>query len=148
MAPADFLTRTTLQIDAATAEPSIAQLVQALQRVPGVLFAEMSAPDGRVIVAHDAGVSTASLLSAASALGLQAKYVCDTRAAAIRVAAALPAARLPNRNALIIAAIVVPIVLGVSILLPSLTANHWLLPAVFLALWAIVFAQMIWGRKR
>jgi len=36
----------------------------------------------------------------------------------------------------------------VSILYPSVTGNHWRLPAVFLALWAIVFAQMMWGRKR
>jgi hypothetical protein len=148
MSEADFLTRTTLQIHAETAEPSIAQLVQALQRVPGVLFAEMNAAGSRVVVAHDAGVPAASLLGAATALGLQVKFVGDTRAPRTRIAAALPSPRLPTRNAVIIAAIVVPIALGVSILIPSFAGNRWLLPAVFLALWAIVFAQMMRGRKR
>ena len=148
MAGDDFLTRTTLQIDTGTTELPIAQLVQGLQRVPGVLFAEMNATGSRVMVAHDAGVPTASLLAAASALGLQAKFVGDSRTASVRIAAALPASRLPTRNVAIIAAILVPIALGVSILIPGFTGNRWLLPAIFLALWAIVFAQMMWGRKR
>jgi hypothetical protein len=147
MGEADFLTRTTLQI-AAAAEPSMAQLVQALQRVPGVLFAEPNATGSRVVVAHDAGVATASLLNAASALGLGATFVSDTRAPANRIAAVLPAAQLPNRNVVVIAAIIIPIALGLSILIPSFAGNRWLLPAVFLALWTILFAQMMWGRKR
>jgi hypothetical protein len=148
MAGDDFLTRTTLQIDTGMAELPIAQLVHGLQRVPGVLFAEINAAGSRVVVAHDAGVPTASLLNAASALGLQAKFVGDTRTAAVRIAGALPASRLPKRNVVIVAAILVPVALGVSILIPSFAGNRWLLPAVFIALWAIVFAQMMWGPKR
>jgi hypothetical protein len=149
MAAADSLIRTTLQIDADAAQPSIEQLVQALRRVPGVLLAEGNAASARVIVAHDAGVSTASLLRAAAVLGLRAKFICDTRATAINIAAALPAAGLPNRKlVIVVAAIFVPIALGVIILVPSVPSNRWLLPAIFIALWAIVFAQMMFGRRR
>jgi cation transport ATPase len=148
MAEADFLTRTTLQIEAGTAQESVEKLVQALRRVPGVLLAELNAAGARVVVAHDAGVPTASLLGAASVLGLRTKVVSDTRAPAIRSAAARTAARLPNRNVVFAAAaIIVPVALGLLILVPGLPGNRWALPAVFVGLWAFFFAQMLFRRR-
>jgi cation transport ATPase len=72
---ADLLTRTTLQIDGSPSGASIAKVVSALQRVPGVLLAEANAGTARAIVAHDSGVSTASLVAAAFRAGVRADVV-------------------------------------------------------------------------
>jgi hypothetical protein len=63
---ADILTRTTLQMDEGLSMASIAQLIKALQRVPGVLLAEIAAGSARAIVAHDAAVPGASLLASSA----------------------------------------------------------------------------------
>jgi hypothetical protein len=58
----DGLTRTTLQIDGTMSPPSVAQVLEALQRVPGVLLAEVNPQNARAVVAHDAAVPAASPL--------------------------------------------------------------------------------------
>ncbi len=73
------LTRTTLQIDGATSAPSVESIVRALQRVPGVLLAEMNAASARAVVAHDGAVAPASLLAAVAAAGNRAQIIADTR---------------------------------------------------------------------
>jgi cation transport ATPase len=72
---ADILTRTTLQIDGSPSSASIAKVVAALQRVPGVLLAEANAVTARATVAHDSGVSTAELVAAAFRAGVRADIV-------------------------------------------------------------------------
>jgi cation transport ATPase len=72
---ADILTRTTLQIDGSPSSASIAQVVAALQRVPGVLLAEANSVTARATVAHDSGVSTGTLIAAAFRAGVRADIV-------------------------------------------------------------------------
>jgi hypothetical protein len=144
----DLLTRTTLQIDGQMSVPAIELAVRALQRVPGVLVAAMDAAAARVVVSHDAGVPAASLLAAVAGSGLRAKFVCDTRAPAIQIQSALGTARPPNRTLVAVAAaIFVPVAFAVTFI-PGLANNHWLMPAAFVTLWALVFAQMLLARRR
>jgi copper chaperone CopZ len=70
---ADLLTRTTLQLDANLPIPSIAGVTRALQRVPGVLLAEVNAASSRAFVAHDSGVRLDALLEAAAGAGVRAR---------------------------------------------------------------------------
>jgi hypothetical protein len=71
----DILTRTTLQIDGSPSSASVAKVVAALQRVPGVLLAEANAVTARATVAHDSGVSAASLIAAAFRAGVRVDIV-------------------------------------------------------------------------
>ena len=77
---ADTLTRTTLQIEGGASASSIAAAVRALQRVPGVLLADMLPANTRAIVAHDAAVDAASLVNAVAAAGIRAAIVAPPRA--------------------------------------------------------------------
>jgi copper chaperone CopZ len=70
---ADQLTRTTLRLDANLSLPSLASVTRALQRVPGVLLAEVNAAGSRAFVAHDSGVKLESLLEAAARAGVLAR---------------------------------------------------------------------------
>jgi hypothetical protein len=72
----DLLTRTTLQLDAGVSADAVREMVRTLQRVPGVLLADLAASD-RAIVAHDAAVPTASLVAAAHRAGVGAHIVAD-----------------------------------------------------------------------
>jgi hypothetical protein len=71
----DVLTRTALQLHEVISPASIAHTIFALQRVPGVLFADLNVGAKSVVVAHDSGVSTASLLTATRASGARATLV-------------------------------------------------------------------------
>jgi hypothetical protein len=72
----DLLTRTTLQLDAGASAEAVREMVRTLQRVPGVLLADLAGGD-RAIVAHDAAVPTAALVAAAHQVGVRAHIVAD-----------------------------------------------------------------------
>jgi hypothetical protein len=134
----DGLTRTTLQIDGTMSPPSVAQVLEALQRVPGVLLAEVNPQNARAVVAHDAAVPAASLLAAATRAGVHAAIVAGVRAPADSVGTALQVqhARL-RRFATVALAVFVTLVLDATV--PNIAARQWIVPIVVLLLW-ILFA--------
>jgi hypothetical protein len=85
-----LLTRTILQIEGGLSVASSSQVTRALQRVLGVLLAEVKSGSARATVAHDDAVTTASLLAAAGGAGVRAKIVPDRAAAAPCDGAASP----------------------------------------------------------
>lgn len=143
----DILTRTTLQVNEDLSLPSGAQLIKALQHVPGVLLAEI-AGNARAIVAHDAAVPGASLLAAAERAGMHATIVADTR---VREAGAVPAGppaeTRPRRLLTLAAAILFGLAVGNATvrLLPS---NHILMPILLSSAWAIVIAYTVFKRRK
>jgi hypothetical protein len=68
----DGLTRTTLRIDRGFGDVAIAQAKDALQHVPGVLWASFDPLSSRMIVAHDAAVKTLRLEAASTSVGVRA----------------------------------------------------------------------------
>ncbi len=144
----DILTRTTLQMDDGLSPPSIAQLIKALQRVPGVLLAESAAGSARTIVAHDAAVPGASLLAAAERAGVHATIVSDTRPPAATADPALPVPDIPNRRLLTLAAALLFLLALGEAMFPRLASNHFLLPALLSSVWAFAIARMLFKRRR
>jgi hypothetical protein len=93
------LTRTTIAVASDLSPPLIAQLVAALQRVPGVLLADWVAASAHAVVAHDAAVPVAALEAAAASTGLKARILSappmlPARTAVITTAPAMTALRL------------------------------------------------------
>jgi cation transport ATPase len=140
---ADILTRTTLQIDGSPSSASIAQVVAALQRVPGVLLAEANSVTARATVAHDSGVSTAALVAAAFRAGVRADIVAPSLAAQTP-----PVARLPALYGLILlagAALLVTFGLA-GVATRYSPGNPWVLPVLVSA--CFVFCATAFGDRR
>jgi copper chaperone CopZ len=128
---ADLLTRTTLQLDANMSIPSMAGVTRALQRVPGVLLAEVNAASSRAFVAHDSGVRLEALLEAAARAGVQARI----EAPRVAISAPRPAVPLQSvRFAQLSALAMVPLVLFAagSLLFHNGALTHW--PILFCCL--------------
>ncbi len=135
----DHLTRTTLQIDGSLTTPSIAHVLHALHRVPGVLLAEINAVSARAVVAHDSAVTTASLLAAAAGAGVHATIVVDRRALAMSAGTKPPFASIPvQRLMLLVAALLLSQALFGAVS-PSLAKAHLLLPVMLTLVWAFAF---------
>jgi cation transport ATPase len=144
---ANILTRTTLQIDGSPSAPSIANVVHALHRVQGVLFAEINAISARAVVAHDPAVSTASLLGAATGAGVRATIVADGLAPAVSGGASPSFARLSIRRLMpLIAALILLQALFVTVS-PSLAKTHMLNPIVLGLVWAFLFFNISLKRR-
>jgi hypothetical protein len=143
---ANILTRTTLQVDGSLSTLSIAQLVHALQRVPGVLLADIAAGSARAIVAHDAGVPAASLLAAAAGAGVQAKIVSDTRPPTSAESASPLAGRSTRQLLMTAAALLLGLALGEAFI-PHLAGNKVLLPMLLACVWAFVIGQAMFKPK-
>jgi len=143
----DFLTRTTLQLDEGLSLPSVAGLIKTLQRVPGVLLAEIAAGSARAVVAHDAAVPGASLLAAAERAGVHATILADMRPPAGSVDPALPLALTPNRRLFTLAAALLLSLALCETIFPRLASNHYLLPVLLSSLWAFVIAHTLFNRR-
>ncbi len=145
MLPADaqLLTRTTLQVDQSTAGASLADLVRALHRVPGVLFAEANAADACVVVAHDAAVPANSLVAASAALGIPANIITDTRPPLLVEKPGWQLQVLRNRRLMIAAAVALILLTLVDVLVPDNAHKHWLLIALTTSLWVFFIAKSI-----
>ncbi|MGD0471889.1 MAG: hypothetical protein ABSB70_01575 [Candidatus Velthaea sp.] len=144
----DFLTRTTLQLDEGLSLPSVAGLIKTLQRVPGVLLAEIAAGSARAVVAHDAAVPGASLLAAAARAGVHATIVADTRPPVAPVETAAPPALSRDRRIFALAAALLFLLALGEAVFPRLTSNHYLLPVLLSSLWAFVIARMLFKRRK
>jgi hypothetical protein len=109
-----LLTRTTLQTFGDASAPSLAAFVRALQRVPGVLLAELQAAGARVIVMHDAGVPSAAFATAAATAGIRAAIVAPQ--APVAAAGREAAAPLQAIGAKHVAAVAVALVVTMALL--------------------------------
>jgi hypothetical protein len=143
----DMLTRTTLQIHDAMSPPSIAHMIFALQRVPGVLLADLNLGATSVVVAHDSAVSTASLVTAATAAGSRVTLVARP---AVARGAELAA---PKRGFNIVT--MCAVVLGPALLLltielidPPLATNHYFLPIFLSIAWTFVLIRPMFRRHQ
>ncbi len=142
----DLLTRTTLQIDANLPAASLAGLIAALQRVPGVLLAEVNAAGDGATVAHDAAVPAASLLAAVAGSGARAVVVGDTRPAP-PAKAAVAAKPVSSWHMFAVAAGAFAALTIVESLFPRAVAKPWVLPAFIAALWMGFLARAIVVRR-
>jgi hypothetical protein len=136
----DLLTRTTLQIDTPIAALRFLEIKRALQRVPGVLLAEIDGANGRAMVAHDSAVPMAPLLAAVAANGAHAAVVAEPRTAAVNGGVALPLVTVPIQRLLFVAAVVLLLPL-IGTLSPSIAKNHLLIPIVLAFVWAVVLTR-------
>ncbi len=144
---ADLLTRTTLQFDGSVAGDALAQMSRALQRVPGVLLAEVNAANDRADVAHDAAVPATSLVTAAQNVGVHVSLVRDTPAP--KLAGNVPPLRsLWNRQLLVVAAVAFVISAIVDLLIPNLAQKHGILIVLTSSLWAFYLANSFLGQRR
>jgi len=143
----DMLTRTTLQLQDVLPPASIAHLIFALQRVPGVLLADLNLGATSVVVAHDSAVSAASLLSAANATGARATLVARPGPARAADAPAIS----PKINVGVMCAVVLGpalLLLAIELLDPPLATNHYFLPIFLSVAWTFVLVRPMFRRQR
>jgi hypothetical protein len=145
---ADLLTRTTLQVDATVAGDTLAQMIRALQRVPGVLLAEVNAADARTIIAHDAAVPASSLIAAAQNVGVHVTVIGDTRIRKPDDNPVTPLHSLVNRQLLIGAATAFIVLTIVNLLVPNATQKHGVLTGLTSLLWAVFLAKSFIAHRR
>ena len=144
---ADLLTRTTLQVDGGLAAGSLAQMISALRRVPGVLLAEANGANTGAVVAHDAAVSAISLIAAAENVGVHVRVVADKREAKPGNLAAPPHS-LGNRQLLVVAAFAFVVVATVDLVLPNAAQKHGILIVLTSSLWAFFVAKSFLRQRR
>lgn len=148
----DSLTRTTLQVSQSISIAEIGDVVRALQRVPGVLLADLNPSSARVTVAHDGAVSTAALVSAAKVAGAHATIVREVKppAAAGAALAAAPAIAAPRphvRASLIAMSTIAVVLICIDLVLPDSPQKRLVLNALVLAVWICFFAGLFVRRK-
>ncbi len=146
----DLLTRTTLRFDHNPSAGALANLIRSLQRVPGVLVAELNAVGDRALLAHDGAVPIASLLAAATALGVQATVIRDPRSVPDGASAAqTTAATAPPRvRPLTLIGVAVFVALGIAdALVPALRDNHTLSVILIAAVWGFFVFDLYLNRK-
>jgi cation transport ATPase len=144
----DLLTRTTLQVDGSSAGGSLAQMIRALQRVPGVLLAEVNAATARAVVAHDAAVPATSLIAAAEKAGVHVRIIGDTRAPKLADKPGTPLHSLGRRQLLIAAAAAFIVLTIVDLLVPNAAQKHGVLFALTSLLWALFLVKSFIRRRR
>jgi hypothetical protein len=145
----DSLTRTTLQIAGSPSQSALAQIVRALQSVPGVLLADLNPSDARVLVAHDGAVPATALVAAASGAGSNASIVRGPRVpapAAAKKPDAGPAERARSRHVLVGIAVIGVVLVLVDLLLPDSPHKQLILNGLVLGVW-ICFFGSIFVRK-
>jgi hypothetical protein len=143
----DMLTRTTLQLHEVMSPTSLAHMIFALQRVPGVLLADLNLGAKSVVVAHDSAVSTASLLTAATATGARATLVARPVVAPEADANTPP----PKINIPVMCAVVLGpalLLLAIELIDPPLATNHYFLPIFLSIAWTIVLIRPMFRRQR
>ncbi len=142
------LSRTTLRVGAGLSGPTLAAVIHALQRVPGVLTVEVDADRAQAFVAHDAAVPITSLVTAVRQAGSTARAVVAVNVA---VAPAEPAGapqtmrRQPLLTVVGLAAVLAIIV--IDSLLASTPEKRWFFIVPVVALWAFVLLRATLTRR-
>jgi hypothetical protein len=159
----DSLTRTTLHVDAAASATLVADAVRALQRVPGVLLADLDAATARLVVRHDGAVPVTSLVAAATQAGINAHVVrtgpsrdpgaplAGTGAptvagdgAAITFA---PHANVRGRIMIVAMSLLVGAIVLVDVAVPNVAQKRALFDGGIVAIWIFFFASTYLRRR-
>ncbi len=143
-----LLTRTTLQVDGTQARDSVAQMIRALQRVPGVLLAGANGANDRADVAHDAAVPTTSLIAAAQNAGVHVRIVGDTRVPTLAANPTAPRHLLATRQFPIAAVGAFVVFTIVNLLVPNAAGKHGVLIGLTAVLWAVFLAKSFIAHRR
>ncbi len=147
----DSLTRTTLQIDGAMSRLLNAAMIHALQRVPGVLLADVDTATAQAIVAHDGAVPTASLVSAALRAGVATHILAAAPIPAAPAAAESAIAatvRKPRPREFLVMGAMVAIVFLIDAFVPNSPQKRYMLEIDLLAIWVFFFATALPWRRR
>jgi len=143
----DLLTRTTLRLERGAETWSLTQVVNALERVPGVLTVEADAAHAQALVAHDAAVPLAALVAAVSSVGVAVKIVADP-ATGLRAAVTTASAfrwRLLRLAMLVVVAQLAAIVVDTAF--PNSPEKRWLSMVPLLVLWAVMIVKGLVVRR-
>ncbi len=123
-------------------------MIRALQRVPGVLLAEVNAATARAVVAHDAAVPATSLIAAAEKAGVHVRIIGDTRAPKLADSPGTPLHSLGSRQLLIAAAAAFIVLTIVDLFVPNATQKHVVLFGLTSLLWALFLAKWFIRHRR
>lgn len=144
----DGLTRTALRIGRDLPASSIAQVVHALQRVPGVLTVHADAENAQAFVAHDAAVPSASLVAAASCTGTAASIVVvPTRASEALVETGDARRRVQRRQLTIAGVAAMFALLLIDIVFPESPYKHWFFIMPLAVLWTFLLLRSTPSRR-
>jgi len=145
----DLLTYSTLRLGGGLSAPSIAKLIHALQRVPGVLTAEVDAANTRAFVAHDVAVPAASLIAAAISTGAAANLIADTRVAPAPRTAEPSQAAMRRRLFMNVWIGIIVVVALIEIAIPTTPQNErWLLIVPVVSFWGFIAVNAFINRRR
>jgi copper chaperone CopZ len=142
----DFLTRTALHLGRSPATASLAHVVHALQRVPGVLTVAVDAVNGRALVAHDSAVPLASLVAAVNSVGESATVVAGSVDGAAPADAPSFVGKLRRIKGAVVLAILAVIVVDMTFL--KSPAKLPLFLVLVALLWALVITEGLVARRR
>ncbi|MBD5654951.1 MAG: hypothetical protein IAI50_07185 [Candidatus Eremiobacteraeota bacterium] len=137
----DELERTTLRIDASISALSSSQLQHALQSIPGVLVATIDAANARAIVAHDPAVSTATLVAAASGVGVRSTIVRQKPARAAGTGVAPSAGRVLSGRFLLLVVAPLFALMCVEAMVPNFAKSRLVTPILLSFIWAFIAAR-------
>jgi copper chaperone CopZ len=136
-----------MRIDRGSAPATVAAVVRALQRVPGVLTVDVHGDEAKAVVAHDAGVPIAALLAAANQSGFAARVerAASATAAPVETGSATSVAPHPYVAAVGLAAMLV--VIFIDFALPNSPDKRWLIMMPVFLLWAFVVLRATRARR-
>jgi hypothetical protein len=145
----DLLTRTTLRLAGGSQPSAIDKVIQALQRVPGVLTVEADATGANALVAHDAAVPLPSLVAAAGFAGATASVVGEVRGPTPSVATApLLGSMVPAQHLRAVAVAAILAVFIVDIAFPYSPEKRWLVLVPLAVMWMFVMYKALVGRRQ
>jgi hypothetical protein len=127
--------------------PATSRVIQALQRVSGVLLVEVDAESSRALISHDPAVKTASLLDAVLTAGERATVVAESRTAAIPVVTRSEPRSLRIRYIALAAISLLASLTVVEFLLPKNPLSRWILPVFTASLWVWFLLEAITRRR-
>jgi hypothetical protein len=123
-------------------------VVSALQRVPGVLLAELNEANTKIVVAHDGAVPLNSLISAAKNAGVPTTIVGGAIAAVIGGTALDDGGKRARSLRLLVAIVAYAMTLLLAeVLLPETTAKRVLINTLVLGAWICFFAGVLIRRR-
>ena len=143
----DGLSRTTLQIGRGVPASSVAEVIRALQRVPGVLTVDADAENTQAFVAHDAGVPTEALIAAARRGGVAAKAVTVPCAAVLPVEIGAPRQMQRHRYLAAVGLAAMLAIVLIDVALPNSPEKRWFLNMPVVLLWAFILLRATRSRR-
>lgn len=140
----DGLSHTTLRMGRGLSAASVAEVVRALQRVPGVLTVNADAENAQAFVAHDAGVPMTALVAAANGAGAAAKYAVAANAGA--TTGGPP--QMQHRPILAgVGLVAMLVVVLIEIAFPNSPDKRWLFIMPVITLWAFMLLRATLVRR-